>query len=122
MFKKGRIAAILVIALILSVTTYAFAAANTVPATNAGDGSTAISGYTIGSVTYTLDSSDPSKIKTVSFTATPISGGAAATSASIQLTSGNWISCSLATGTFSCDVNGTVTAAAASTLRVVAVQ
>jgi hypothetical protein len=119
MFKKGRIAAIIVIALLASITTYAFAATNTVPASNAGDGSASISGYTIGSVVYTLSNDS---ITSVSFTASPISGGSAATKASIQLISGgSWFTCNLASGTFTCAVTG-VTALAASTLRVVAVQ
>jgi hypothetical protein len=70
MFKKGRIAAIVVIALILSVTTYAFAAANTVQPSAAGDGAGTITGYSITAVKYTLDSTN-SNIIGVSFTASP---------------------------------------------------
>jgi hypothetical protein len=69
MFKKGRIAAIIVIALILSVTTYAFAAANTVDISAAGDGSGAITGFTITGIAYSVDSSN--NITGVSFSAKP---------------------------------------------------
>jgi hypothetical protein len=124
MKKRISLAAIIVIALVLTITTYAFAAANTMPAsTNAGDGSTSISGYTIAAVTYTLDTTDPSKIKTVTFTVTPIGSGAAATSASVQLVSaGSWFSCTLASGTATCNVAGAVSALNATTLHVVAAQ
>jgi hypothetical protein len=57
-----RLSVLLALALLVGVAIYAFAAANTVPATRAGDGSGAISGYTASSVVYTLNSSDPSKM------------------------------------------------------------
>lgn len=52
---------------IIAAGTYAFTAANTVPATKAGDGVGAISGYTVSSVEYTTDAADPSLIDAVRF-------------------------------------------------------
>jgi hypothetical protein len=48
-----RLSVLLALALLVGVAIYAFAAANTVPATRAGDGSGANSGYTASSVVYT---------------------------------------------------------------------
>ncbi len=56
---------------LMSVLTYGFAAANTVPASNAGDGSQAVSGYTVSAVHYGLDLNTPSNIATLTFTVTP---------------------------------------------------
>jgi hypothetical protein len=76
MFKKGKVAVIIVIALILSVTTYAFAAANTVPVTAAGDGNGQITGYKISSIVYVLDSTN-TNITGVNFTASLPAGATA---------------------------------------------
>jgi hypothetical protein len=120
MKTPSRLMMVLFIALILTVATYAFAAANTFTGTNnAGDGANVTSGYTISGVVYTLDTIDPSKIKTVAFTIAPT----AATSVQIQLiTAGTWYPCVNTTGSVSCNIAGAVTATAANTLRVVAAQ
>jgi hypothetical protein len=74
-----------------------------VPATKAGDGSGAVSGYTITSVVYTLNGTDPSTLDSVSFDV-----GAAATQVEVQLVaSGSWYSCTLNTGTvWDCTTTG----------------
>lgn len=123
--KKASLILVVVLALILSVTTYAFAAANTVDPSNAGDGSAAISGYTVTNVTYTLGS-DPSTITGVSFKVTPVDNAANyAKSVSIRLNnSGTWYSCTVNTTdhvTATCNsIN--VAASTASNLQVVAAQ
>lgn len=73
-------------------TTVAFTASNTVPASNAGSGSGAISGYTVSAVDYNLVSSDPTKLASVTFDL----NGDVATSydTKIQLASGgDWFDC-----------------------------
>lgn len=50
---------------------YAFTAANTVPASNAGAGSGAVSGYTITNLHYTLDSTTPQNIDSLTFNVSP---------------------------------------------------
>ena len=68
MFKmRMRLIALVILALILSVAVYGFAAANTVPTTTAGEGANVISGYTVTDLEYTLDWAYPSKITKVSF-------------------------------------------------------
>jgi hypothetical protein len=58
----------LAVAFVLSIATYALTASNTVPASKAGDGATAVSGYTVSAVHYALNASDPRNIDAVTFT------------------------------------------------------
>ncbi len=60
-------------ALLAAVATaaYGVAAANTVPASRAGDGSASVSGYTVTNVHYTLDSINPQQLAAVTFTISP---------------------------------------------------
>jgi len=117
-FFRPRTLAVIVMVLILSATVYAFAAANTVPATSAGDGSGVISGYTITSVHYTLDSSNPANISQVAFTIAPASAG----QVYVSLNGGtSWTSCTNSSGSVSCLPSG-ATALAATSLRVVAAE
>ena len=103
MFKNLRVLFVIVAVLAIAVASYAFAAANTVPATKAGDGSGAVSGYTITSVVYTLNGTDPSTLDSVS-----LDVGAAATQVEVQLVaSGSWYACTLDTGTvWECTTTG----------------
>lgn len=55
-------------AFVLSVATYALTASNTVPTSKAGTGATAVSGYTVSAVKYTLNASDPRNLDAVAFT------------------------------------------------------
>ena len=54
--RKFRYVAAALAAVAIAAGAYAFTASNTVPATNAGSGSGAITGYTVSNVAYTLDS------------------------------------------------------------------
>jgi hypothetical protein len=51
---------------------YAFTAANTVPTSNAGSGSGTVSGYTVTNVHYTLDSTTPNNIDSLTFNVSPV--------------------------------------------------
>ena len=120
--KKASLIVVIVLALILSVTTYAFAAANTVPATNAGDGSATISGYTITGVTYTVTNDT---ITAMSFTVTPdVTATNYAQSVSVRLTAtGTWYPCTMGADHLTATCSSmNVTAASASLLQVVAAQ
>ena len=121
MTKRISLAAVIIIALVLTITTYAFAASNTMPTvTSAGDGATVISGYTIGTPSYTLGSSDPSTITSVSFTIAPLSGTTAPATTKVQLVDGgSWFDCTVDSGTATCPVTG-VTVLAADNFPVVA--
>lgn len=116
MFKSFKILFVLFVVVALAAAAYAFAASNTVPATKAGDGSGAVSGYTVMGVVYTLNGSDPSTLDSVAFDL-----GAAATQVKVQLVAaGSWYTCALDTGTvWECDTTG-LTVSTIDQLRVVA--
>jgi hypothetical protein len=97
----------------------AFAASNTVPASNAGDGSAAISGYTVTAVRYTLDGTNPRNIGTVAFT---LSSAASDVRVKLVAASSTFFTCANAGGNnWTCAITG-VTALGADQLTVVAVQ
>ena len=114
-YFRPRTFAVLVLVLILAAAVYAFAAANTVPDTYAGDGQGTISGYTISNVHYTLNPASPANISAVAFTISPTS----ATQVYVSFDAGtSWDSCTNTAGSVSCSLSG-VTAAGANSLRVV---
>ena len=106
---------------LVAVTTIGFAAANTVPTSNAGDGQAAISGYTVTNVHYTLDTNNPTQVSQVSFTLNPAlpSGGATR----LSLDGGtNWLASGACTGTTNVTCTASVAVTALTNLRVVAAQ
>ena len=115
--KSVKIFVLVVLVLAMSGFTYAFAASNTVPATKAGDGAGAITGYVVSNIAYHLDGSDPSEIASVTFTL-----DAAAGSASIRLVSSStsWYSCTIAGGTAVTCLTAGATVLDADSLQVVA--
>lgn len=122
-----RYLALFMLVLILAASAYAFAAANTVPESGAGDGSDDISGYTITSVTYdTNTDGDPGTIDTVSFDLAPTAGAGPATEVFVKLESAagsSWYPCAAgATLDWDCTVGGAVNTLDADELRVVAAQ
>jgi hypothetical protein len=115
---RPRSFGMLILALILSASVYGFAATNTVEATSAGDGATAISGYDIVSVNYSIfGDGNPSNIDAISFDLQ-----ASVASVWVSLDNGaNWTNCtgSISGNTVSnCGMNVLVTAA--TQLRIVA--
>ncbi len=119
LFRRRNLISLLLI-ILLMIVSYAFAAANTVPGSNAGDGSGAVSGYTVSNISYALDATDPSLIDSVTFTVSPGS----VSEVQVQLVNGgSWFNCNVASApTITCNIGGAVTALAANVLRVVAVQ
>lgn len=116
MFRNFKIAFVLLTIVAISVAAYAFAAANTVPNTRAGDGSGTVSGYNVTDVVYTLNSTNPSTLDSVAFDL-----NAAAVQVKVQLvSSGSWYDCALDTGTvWTCNTAG-LNVSAIDQLRVVA--
>ena len=110
----GTVAAVAVVA----GGSYAFTASNTVPTTQAGQGTGTVSGYTVSSVAYTLNGSTPTNIDAVTFTISP----ASATTVKAQLVAaGTWYSCTNTAGAVSCATTSPqMTVATAATLNVVA--
>ncbi len=118
MFKRSiRVLLVVALMFILAGATYAFAAANTVPDSFAGDGSGAVSGYTVSNIHYVL-AANPANIASVTFTL-----DSAATDVRVSFDGTTFHSCTVTGGTScSCAVTGTVTVLSASNLRVIAVQ
>jgi hypothetical protein len=72
--RNKRMVSILVaggIALAIGGGAYAFTASNTVPATTAGAGSGAVTGYTVTNLHYALDATTPANIDSLTFTISP---------------------------------------------------
>lgn len=100
--KMFKVLVVLVVALAMTAAVYAYAAANTVPSSNAGDGSGTVSGYTVSNIHYTLDPANPANISAVDFTLS-----SAATSAQVTLDGTHWFSCTLSGGTSAaCNTTG----------------
>jgi len=109
MFNRNRnirYLAIFALVLILAGATYAFAAANTVPTSKAGDGNGVISGYIVTAVHYTLNGTNPATIDSVSFTldAAPVSGS----TIKIKLVAAGstWYNCTNTTTSVTCTTTG----------------
>jgi hypothetical protein len=120
-----RYFAMLVLIMIFASSAYAFAAANVVPETGAGDGANTISGYNVTNVTYALNAASPANLDTVSFDLAPTAGAGPATTVKVQLvTGGAWFNCTTpgASRNWDCSTAGAVTALAADNLHVVAAQ
>ena len=117
--KRNRYLAVAAIAAIVAPAAYAFTAANTVPGSSAGSGSGAISGYTVSSVAYTLNASNPQNVDQVAFTISPTTG-----TVKVQVVSGgSWYACTNTAGSVTCATTSPqATAAAVNQLTVVAAQ
>ena len=118
LFPRRRMVVVALLALAVGCGVYAYAAANTVPASNAGSGSGTISGYTVSSIAYTLNSTTPTNLDQVAFTISP----ATASTVKAQLASGgSWYSCTNSSGSVTCNTTSPqATAAGATQLTVVA--
>jgi len=120
-FSKAKSIGIFVLIMTFATAVYGFAASNTVPATGAGDGSGAISGYTISNIAYTLNSSDPSLIDMVSF---DITGTPGTVKVKLESAGSDWYDC-LVGASLDWDCDTTSPAAdvlGADQLRVIAVE
>lgn len=110
----------MILAGVLASGTYAFTASNTVPGSQAGDGSNAISGYTATNVQYGINATNPQNLDSLQFTISPTT----TSTVKIRLAGGGaWYACTNTAGTIDCATTSPqATVAAASNLTVVAVQ
>lgn len=119
--RSLKLASGLLVVLVLSMAIYAFAAANTVPASSAGDGSGAISGYTISAIHYNLNATNPGNVDSVTFTLStaPVAGS----TIKITVDGTNWYTCTNVTTAVTCvTTTPQATVAGATNLRVVVAQ
>ncbi|OQX61779.1 MAG: hypothetical protein B6I38_05130 [Anaerolineaceae bacterium 4572_5.1] len=126
---RSRIIVLAMLALVLGAAVYGFAAANTVPANNAGEGDGVISGYTVTNIDYTLDASDPTAFSQVAFDLTLAGGGNAPATTEVHVGVGDgattyWTTCTAGTlPNWTCNLSSsTVGVRAAIELHVAAAQ
>ncbi len=116
--KPLKIGLLFVLVATAAISATAFTAANTVPASNAGDGSAVISGYTITAVGYTINATNPQNLDAVNFTISPATAGTVR--AQVQ-NAGSWYNCTNTAGAVSCATTAPqATVLAADQLTVVA--
>jgi hypothetical protein len=72
MSRVAVVAMVIGVAVVIGVAAFAFTASNTVPATTVGAGSGAVSGYTVSNVHYTLNTTTPVNIDSLTFTVSPV--------------------------------------------------
>lgn len=128
---RSRIVVLVMLALVLGAAVYGFAAANTVPDNNAGEGDGTISGYTVANIDYTLNASDPTAFSQVAFDLTLAGGGNAPATTEVHVGIGDgtttyWTTCTATAGTlpnWTCNLSSsTVGVRAAIELHVAAAQ
>src|SRR4029453_16133666 len=104
-----RLVAMFALALILATAAYGFAASNTVPGTNAGDGSATISGYTVSAVHYTLNATNPANVDSLSFTIAPAVPAGGTVEVKLVAAGTTFKGCTVTAGTsVTCPASGTM--------------
>ncbi|MBE3068429.1 MAG: hypothetical protein IMZ73_13545 [Chloroflexi bacterium] len=101
--------------------TYAYAAANVVPESGAGEGQNTIIGYDVvpASVLYTLNASNPQNIDSVTFTTTTVITNGSTVKIKLVAAGSTWYTCTGQGSTIiSCTIPG-ASVGAADSLRVV---
>jgi hypothetical protein len=103
--KKRNLVATLFLASVLGTSAYAFTASNTVPPSKGGDGTGAVSGYTVSNISFSIPD-DPTDPTTVTF---DLDAAASTVKASGSDDGTGLVSCT-STGGFgwSCDLNETL--------------
>jgi hypothetical protein len=108
MFNKRALRIFIIVVVVFSLTTvaYASAASNTVSASKAGDGAGVISGYSVNTIHYNLNATNPGTIDSVTFTlnSVPVAGS----TIKIKLVAGGstWYTCTNVAANVTCN-NGT---------------
>jgi hypothetical protein len=110
---------VVVAVIILASVVYAFTATNIIPASKAGDGSGAISGYTVSDLQWVF-SPDYSKINMVRFN---LDAAASIVKAKFISTGSSWYSCSFNVSIWECNTTSPqLSLTDADQLRVIAIQ
>lgn len=119
--RASKFFLIAMVALVFASVGTAFAAANIVPASNAGDGAGAVSGYTISAVHYNLNTGNPQNIDSVTFTTNLTVPAGSTVTIKLVAAGTPWYTCTGQGGTsISCDTTSPqATVVLATSLRVV---
>ena len=117
--RAFKIFLVVLVAFAFASVATAYAAVNTVPATNAGDGAGTISGYTISAVHYDLNATNPQNIDSVTFTVNTAIPSGSTVKIKLVDDGSTWYTCTVAGGTsVTCTTTG-ATVLEADSLRVV---
>lgn len=111
-FFRPRILVALAFGVLVAIVTSAFAAANTVPASKAGDGAGAITGYTISNIDVTLNVFNPRNVDLVTFTTSVAPPAGATVKIKLVASGSTWYSCTMS-GAPAVNASCTTTAPAA---------
>jgi hypothetical protein len=113
-----RTVTVLALSAVLVAGTYAYTAANTVPTSKAGDGSGAVSGYTVSAIHYNLNAASPQNVDSVTFTlnSAPVAGS----TIKAQVDGATWYTCTNVTTAVTCATTAPqATVLGATSLRVI---
>jgi hypothetical protein len=111
------------VATTVAMSTFAYAAANVTPATKVGDGSGAITGYTLSAIVYTLNGTDPTLVDEVAFTLNSAPPAGSVIKAKLVAAGTDWYVCANVAAAVTCDTTvPQATAASVDQLRVVVAQ
>src|SRR5438046_2069081 len=83
--------------------TFAYAAANVTPATKVGDGSGAITGYTLSAIVYTLNGVDPTLVDQVAFSLNSVPPAGSVIKAKLVAAGAVWYACVNVAADVTCD-------------------
>jgi len=122
-FIKPRVLLALGFGAIVAMTASGFAAANTVPTSKAGDGTGAISGYTVSTIKYNLNASDPRNIDSTTFNLDVAPPAGATMKIKLVAAGSTWYACTNVGVAITCNTTSPqATVAASDELRVVVAQ
>jgi hypothetical protein len=99
MLRNFKVLLAVLAVIVIAGSAYAFAAANTVPATNAGYVASVVSGYTVDNIVYDLDDDIPTNVAKITFDINPDSSGNKAAFVQIQTTASGWTTCNVSSAT-----------------------
>ena len=100
MFRNFKVLLVVLVAIIVAASAFAFAAQNTVADSAAGYKANVVPGYTVTNIAYDLDATDPTVVDKVTFAIAPSIGTVVAAIVKLQTaTGGTWTDCTLAAGT-----------------------
>ncbi|HET7144859.1 MAG TPA: hypothetical protein VFI68_12645 [Anaerolineales bacterium] len=100
MFRNFKFLVVVMIAIIVAGSAFAFAAQNTVEDSAAGYKASVVPGYTVTNVAYDLDATDPTLVDKITFDIAPTTGSVVAALTKLQtVTGGAWTDCTLGVAT-----------------------
>ena len=102
---------------------FAFTAANTVPASKGGEGAGTITGFSVASVHYVLNATDPTKVDSATFNLDTAPASGSTIKIRLDSTGSTWYTCTNVALAVTCNTTSpAATATAANQLQVVVAQ